>query len=204
MTIRALIFDLGKVFVDFSIDQACEQVATVASTSAAQVKAFLYDDGWEHRFESGEFDSAHLCKALGAKVQCDIPLAELEHACANIFSPMHDTISIIKQLRASANVPLILLSNTNHVHWDFICAKFGIHEYFDAHVLSFRERAMKPDAKIYRAAVAAAGCSAQECFFTDDILANVQGAIDFGIDAMQFVSSEQLVRDLNQRGIKVR
>ena len=60
---------------------------------------------------------------------------------------------------------------------------------------------LKPQAEIYRAAIEAAQCSAGECFFTDDIPEYVEGARQFGIDAVQFESREQIERELRARGI---
>ena len=200
---RALIFDLGKVIVDFDIDLACAQVAAVAGTTAKHVKTFLYQDGLEHRFESGDIDFEQLHGLFQTQMGRDFSLAKLRHACANMFSPIQDSIALMRFLQESKQVPLILLSNTNHVHWEFICEQYGIHHFFDAHILSFRERSMKPDPKIYRAAIAAAGCAAEECFFADDLAANVAGAKTVGIDAVLFTSVAQLRADLRERSIKV-
>jgi HAD superfamily hydrolase (TIGR01509 family) len=62
---------------------------------------------------------------------------------------------------------------------------------------------MKPNPAIYHAAVAAAGCRPEECFYTDDIVQFVEAARALGIDAVQFQSREQLERELNARGIRV-
>jgi putative hydrolase of the HAD superfamily len=60
---------------------------------------------------------------------------------------------------------------------------------------------MKPQPEIYRAAIDAAQCSPEECFFTDDIPEYVEGARQMGIDAVQFESREQIERELSARGI---
>jgi HAD superfamily hydrolase (TIGR01509 family) len=61
---------------------------------------------------------------------------------------------------------------------------------------------MKPDPAIYQAAITAAGCRPEECFFTDDIAAYVDGARSMGIDAVQFQSAEQVLRELAARGVR--
>ena len=60
---------------------------------------------------------------------------------------------------------------------------------------------MKPDRAIFQAAVERAGCRPEECFFTDDIAAYVEGARSLGIDAVQFESREQLEREMEARGM---
>jgi putative hydrolase of the HAD superfamily len=68
-------------------------------------------------------------------------------------------------------------------------------------VLSYEVKAMKPDPRIYAAAVEAARCAPQECFFTDDIPEYVEGARRAGIDAVVFEGQEALERELAARGV---
>jgi len=74
--------------------------------------------------------------------------------------------------------------------------------HFHELVLSHEVKAMKPSPLIYREAVARAGCKAEECFFTDDIVAYVEGALKEGIDAEQFLSLEKLEKDLRARQVE--
>ena len=60
--------------------------------------------------------------------------------------------------------------------------------HFDDLVLSYEVKAMKPSPLIYREAIARAQCRPEECFYTDDIAAYVEGARREGIDAVQFES----------------
>jgi FMN phosphatase YigB (HAD superfamily) len=39
---KAIIFDLGKVLIDFSVDQACLQVAQLVETSPEKIHDFLF------------------------------------------------------------------------------------------------------------------------------------------------------------------
>ena len=95
----------------------------------------------------------------------------------------------------------MLLSNTNAIHFEMVRRTYPILRHFDAFCLSYEVKAMKPDPKIYRAAVEMAGCLPEECFYTDDIAAYVEGAQRIGIDAVQFEGAEQLQREMRARGI---
>jgi FMN phosphatase YigB (HAD superfamily) len=68
-------------------------------------------------------------------------------------------------------------------------------------ILSYEVGSMKPDRAIYEAAIRRAGVAAHEVFFTDDRLENVEGALAAGIDAVQFVNADQLIADLQARGV---
>jgi putative hydrolase of the HAD superfamily len=82
-----------------------------------------------------------------------------------------------------------------------IRARYPILRHFDAYVLSYEVGAMKPEPRIYAAAIEAAQCAPQECFFTDDIPEYVEGARQAGIDAVVFEGAEALERELRARGV---
>ena len=96
---------------------------------------------------------------------------------------------------------LVLLSNTNAIHYQALCQRYPLLDYFQHRVLSFEVNAMKPAAKIFQCAIEAAGCPPQQCFYTDDIAAYTEAARNLGIDAVTFESSIQLERQLLLRNI---
>ena len=98
---------------------------------------------------------------------------------------------------------LLLLSNTNDIHFTMVERKYPIMRHFDDHVLSYRVGAMKPSPRIYQEAIARAGCRPEECFFTDDVAAYVDGALRAGIDAVRFESAAQVEQELMNRGVLV-
>jgi putative hydrolase of the HAD superfamily len=96
---------------------------------------------------------------------------------------------------------LLLLSNTNAIHFEMVFERYPLLKHFDEYILSYKVGAMKPSPLIYQAALAKAECKPEECFFTDDIPAYVEGAKAQGIDAVQFQSAAQIEAELNARGV---
>ena len=99
--------------------------------------------------------------------------------------------------------PLILVSNTNEAHAEFIRAKYRIFDYFDHHVLSYRVGSLKPDMKIFEHAILASGCPPETLFFTDDREENVRAAQQLGIHSHRFVSESKLIDALRQAGVEI-
>src|SRR5208337_817997 len=95
---------------------------------------------------------------------------------------------------------MLALSNTNVIHFAMVKEAYPLLRHFDGYVLSYEVRAAKPEAKIYQDAIARAQCDPGECFFVDDLAVNVEAARSHGMDAVQFVSQEQLERELRVRG----
>jgi putative hydrolase of the HAD superfamily len=97
---------------------------------------------------------------------------------------------------------LLALSNTNSIHFAMLKDAYPLLRHFHDFVLSYEVGAAKPDAKIYREAIARAQCRPEECFFTDDMAVNIEAACEHGMDAVQFLSAEQLDRELRARGLR--
>jgi glucose-1-phosphatase len=96
---------------------------------------------------------------------------------------------------------LLLLSNTNPIHFEMLRDAYPLLRHFDDYVLSYQVGALKPSARIYQEAIARAYCRPEECFFTDDIAAYTDAARQHGIDALQFQSLAQLESELRKRAV---
>jgi len=201
--VEVLVFDLGKVLVDFSIDKACRQIAAVAGTSDNEVHKFLFKDGLEYKFEAGEISFHDLCAAFEKQFKISLESPRLKSAASDIFTPIDSTFEILRQLRHKhfKKIPFVLLSNTNEIHWEHIDRRWKVSELFDHLVLSHEVKALKPHEKIYREVLNVTGRRPSSCFFVDDIPENIAGAQRLGFDAVLFEGEKKLRQDLNSRGI---
>lgn len=151
-------------------------------------------------YESGEIGDHEFHRRVQALLETPIGYEQFCEIWSSIFLP--DTLipeSLIVALHAKYR--LVLLSNTNGIHFEGLRTTRPILRHFDAYVLSHEVRAMKPSPLIYAKAIEEARCPAGECFFTDDIPAYVEGARLAGIDAVQFQNAEQIEGELRARGV---
>jgi len=199
--IRTLIFDLGKVIVPFDFGRGYRRMEGICDIPAAEIPKRIGTTDLVIRFETGlvspEDFVAELSAMLGLRVNYD-QFCEL---WSSIFLP--ETLIPDAMLESlGERYRMLLLSNTNAIHFGMIRERYPFVRHFDHLVLSHEVKAMKPSPIIYREAIARAECAPSECFFTDDIAAYVEGARKEGIDAEQFVSLEKLQQDLRARGIE--
>jgi HAD superfamily hydrolase (TIGR01509 family) len=96
---------------------------------------------------------------------------------------------------------MLLLSNTNAIHFPYVQRNYPLLGHFDHMVLSYKLGVMKPDPGIYEEAVAQARCKAEECLFVDDVQENVDGARRVGLQSVRFEGAEQLRQDLAEAGV---
>jgi HAD superfamily hydrolase (TIGR01509 family) len=103
-------------------------------------------------------------------------------------------------IRGLANkADLWVISNTNNLHFNYLASRHSFLGCFKGYVLSHELGVMKPDTRIFTAALERAGVEAGQALFVDDQAANVAAARELGIDAFQFIDPGQFVTELRQR-----
>lgn len=198
--IRALIFDLGGVIVPLDFPRAYAAIAALSPHPAADIPKRIRSSGLVERYETGQLTSPDFVEQLSTLLGITISYDQFCDLWSTLFRP--DPL-IPEALFAdlSARCPLVLLSNTNEIHFENIRARFPLLRHFHHLVLSYEVGAAKPSRQIYEAAVARAACRPEECFFTDDVPAYVEGAKAVGIDAVRFLDHLQLESELRARGL---
>jgi putative hydrolase of the HAD superfamily len=198
--IKTLIFDLGKVIIPFDFQRGYQRLAPLCKYPPEQIPERLRPHDLVRRFESGQVEPRAFVEEFRNILGIDVDYDQFCEIWSSIFLP--DTLIPESMLEAlHQRYRLVLLSNTNAIHFEMVDRTYPELRHFDEKILSHEVGAMKPSPKIYEAAIAAAQCEPQECFYTDDIEAYVEGARKHGIDAVQFESREQIERELRARGV---
>ncbi len=100
--------------------------------------------------------------------------------------PLH-RLDFIKELKASGEYRLFLLSNTNDLHISWIQNDWGMELYnefkdcFEQFYLSHEINLRKPNLNIYEFVLSENGLLAKETFFIDDTQENTDAAAELGI-----------------------
>lgn len=199
---RALIFDLGRVLIPFDFNRAYARMTARCGLPKEEIGRRLLADGLPAEYESGRIESAPFVRRVGELLGVTLEESEFRAIWGSIFLP--ETLipeAFIERL--AGRYPLVLLSNTNEMHYTFLRENYPILRHFHGYTLSHEVKAMKPEPAIYADAVGKTGCRPEECFFTDDVAEYVEGAKRFGIDAVQFQGFAALVEELRARAIQV-
>ena len=197
---KAVIFDLGKVLVDFDFRRGYRALEGICPYAAADIPKRLARTGLVERFETGLVEPDSFYAELSRTLELDLAYDRFCDIWSSIFTAALLPETMLEGL--ARRYRLLLLSNTNAIHFEMIRKAYPLLRHFHERVLSYEVKAMKPDPRIFSEAVRRAGCGAAECFYTDDIAPNVEGARKLGIDAVQFESADQIRRELAARGIE--
>ena len=174
-------------------------MASLCGCAVEEVPARIRATGLVAPFERGEIEPEPFVRELSAALKLDITYSEFCDWWSSVFlQPTLVSDSLLEDLQSRHR--LLALSNTNVIHFAMVKKAYPLLRHFDGYVLSYEVGAAKPEAKIYREAIARAQCDPAECFFTDDLVVNVEAARAHGMDAVQFFSAEQLEEELRGRG----
>ena len=199
--IKTVIFDLGKVLIPFDFSRGYSAMEKLCGYPAAEIRKRIGATDLVHRFETGLVEPKDFVEQLSRMLDLRASYEQFCEIWSSIFLP--DPLipeSMLVGLRKRYR--MLVLSNTNAIHFEMVRENYPLLRHFDDLILSYEVKAMKPAPAIYQAAIAQARCRPEECFYTDDIAAYVDAAREQGIDAVQFESREQLERDMHARNIQ--
>ena len=168
-----VVFDLGKVLVDFDYSIAGRRIAAQSDLSAAEVQAFLDHSPLLVRYETGQMSRQEFFEIVSDHTGFRGTPGEFGALFADIFSEMPEMIELHAALRGKA-VPTYIFSNTNDLAVTHIRRRFPFFSKFDGYILSYEVGAMKPHAKIYEALEAMSGKRGEDILYLDDRRENVE------------------------------
>lgn len=185
----AVIFDLGNVILFFDHRITCRKLARQYALDEEFVYRKLFLEGLEREFDLGRLSPEEFTQSCAVALGVSHDAAVFRKFWTNIFWENVEVTRLIKELRGRAR--LVLLSNTNVLHFEHVYERFEILREFDDLVLSFRLGYRKPDARIFHAAKKAVGVC-DPILFVDDIYEHVVAARESGFEATCFTRAEAL------------
>ncbi len=198
---KALLFDLGNVLVAFDFRRGYKALQPFCPHQAEDIPVLLSKSGVVPPYERGEISSEDFFERLSDVLALEVSYKQFRDLWSTIFLPEpvlpEDFIAALHR-----RYRMVLVSNTNDIHFRMIRDTYPAVRRFDAYVLSYEVGAAKPAEKIYAEAARQAGFRAEECFYLDDVLEFVEGARRYGLDAVQFTGREELERALRGRGVE--
>lgn len=179
MKVKAVVFDLGKVLVDFDYSIAARKLAENCAKPASELQKMLDHSPLLYRFESAGMTSdefyGEFCRAAGFGGTYDTFAA----AFGDIFSEIPEMTRWQREL-CVRGIPTYICSNTNNIAITHIRRNFPFFANFDGYILSYEVGSLKPHAEIYRAVEKMIGACGEELVFIDDRADNCEEAARLG------------------------
>ena len=195
-----LIFDLGKVLVDFDYTIAARKIAARSSKAPKDLHAFLGSSPLLAAYESGRLTRAMFYQAIRDAIGFLGDLAEFGSFFADIFIEIPAMTALHAELRRRG-FKTFIFSNTNDLATEHIRRKFPFFSNFDGYILSYQVGGMKPQPEIYAAMENLSGRRGADLIYLDDRLENVQAGAARGWRAIVHESPEKTRRTLEEFGV---
>jgi putative hydrolase of the HAD superfamily len=200
--IQVIYFDLGKVIIDFDYTVATQELVKVTPLPLHEIALVLSDAKLIFEYETGRLSSCEYYQMVCRRLKMDVSMEKFAQLWGNMFLPQPLlSESLLTDLKQKYR--LILLSNTNEIHFEYVSSRYPILDHIQERLLSYQVGCMKPDPRIFELAVQQAKVAPEDIFFTDDRSENIEAARQAGIQAVQFRSEQQLIQDMQQMGISV-
>lgn len=164
--IKAVLFDLGKVILFFNFEPAFKKISKVTRLSTKEIEDYFVSSGLEVLYDGGKISSFEFYQQVKKSLGFRISYPAFGKIWNDIFTPNQKIIKLIQKLKKRYR--LVLVSNTNPMHFEFIQANYPVLKLFDDLVLSYEEKIRKPDARIYRTASLACRAKPNQILYIDD------------------------------------
>ncbi len=199
-SIKAVIFDLGRVLVDVNIQRLQGFfLERTAAHDSQQALGHIMTHPAMAQYSRGQVDSRQFHRTLCSQYDLKLSFEEFAACWCDIFSPMKGMEEIVKAL--GKRFKLGLLSDTDPLHWEYIKTNYPLMQHFAHPTLSFEVGVTKPAKGIYLAAAKNTGAELSACLFIDDLADNVNGAVMAGMKAIQFKGAGPLSEELEKVGL---
>lgn len=194
-SIKNLIFDLGGVILDLSVDHTLQSFSAVSGLDKQTVqKLFVSSPGFE-AYEKGLITDAAFRDFVRQTYSISVTDADIDVSWNAMLRgiPMAK-LTLLQQLMKAYRV--FLLSNTNTIHLKYINEVMlpgmsgvpSLDTYFHRTYYSHLMKMRKPDAEIFQHVLEENNLKPEETLFLDDNAGNVEGAKALGIRTLHVVT----------------
>ena len=202
--IKAIIFDLGNVLIDFDHTIAAKRISEFCAKSPKEIFNLFFDSELTGLFEEGKISPSRFFLKVKEMLSLRLDYDEFLPIWNEIFFLTEENqavYNLAKTLRERYKIAL--LSNINILHFDYLKKNFPVFEAFHRIITSFEAGFRKPHPAIYTLTLSALQALPQQTFYTDDRTELIKSAQALGIKSFVFRGVAQLANHLQSQGIDI-
>jgi putative hydrolase of the HAD superfamily len=197
--IKAVFFDIGNVLLRFDPREVRRSIAAAVCQKPSAILKLAWSGRLADGVERGTIPPREIYRSFQDILGYEGDYTAFRALWCGQFTLDTGSSKLLKRL--SSNVPVYLLSNTNHLHYEFIRRHYAFTRHIRGAVLSYRLGLRKPEPGIYLAALKRACVRPEEALFIDDLPENVRGAQKVGMRAVRYEGAEKLEKLLVELGL---
>lgn len=190
MVPRAVVFDLGKVLLDFDYAIAARRIAARGRMTMAELVGFMVQTPLFAQYEAGRETTEQFYKEICAATGYSGTLDEFGAAFGDIFVAIEPMVELHAALR-QRKIPTYVFSNTNDLAVRHIRRSFPFFAHFDGYVLSYEHGCMKPEPGLYEVLERLSGLRGPDLLYLDDRPENIAAGAARGWQVILHESPEK-------------
>lgn len=202
---KAILFDLGNVVVNFDHWIAVKRISEFSKNNALkEIYPLFFDSNLTSLYEEGKISSVDFFLRIKALLGLNIDYESFVPIWNQIFFLTPDNLQVYKLVLELTNrYKVLLISNINELHFNYIKKKFKVLDGFQKFILSYQVRARKPDPKIYRTAIEHTCAKAEQVVYIDDREDLVEAGRKMGLKSFPFKGVQGLKEELHRLGLSI-
>lgn len=202
-SIKAIMLDLGNVSINFNHRMAVDKISHLTDKGPGDIYQLFFDSPITGLFEEGKISPRDFYARVKKMLGINISYKNFLNIWNEIFFLTEDNLKIHNLIKGlKGRIRLIMVSNINALHHEYLSKKYDIFRHFDNVVLSCEVGARKPDPVIYKKAFSfLADDERKSALYIDDREDLVLAAQKLGIRSVVFSGYAKLEKDLNELGL---
>lgn len=200
--IKNVIFDVGKVLVDFDWKSVFAEMGITGEMADIMADATVRSHEWDE-FDRGVMSDADILAGFIAHApQYEVQIREFFACMGRTIRCYPYTPDWIRGLE-SAGYRTYILSNFPGELFRQSEQELSFVKDVSGALFSYTVKEVKPEPEIYRILMERYGLKAPECVFIDDRPVNLETARALGMETVLFTGYEQAVEELRKLGVSV-
>ena len=196
MTIKAIIWDLGGVLIDWNPKYVFTETYFESEEKREYFFRHICTNDWNEEQDAGRSIVEATQELVTAHPGWEKAIRDYYGRWTEMLkSPIYDTVDIFRHLKDSNKYKLYALTNWQANLFDIALVRYDFLHWFDGRVVSGEEKTRKPFPEFYQRLLTRYNINPAEALFIDDNLRNVKAAEDLGIKSIHFQSPEQLKQE---------
>lgn len=193
--IKNIIFDIGQVLAQFRWREYIQSFGFRNEVNERLANATVLSPYWNEvdRGAKTVKEIIDLCISVDPEIKDEI-LKFFEEP-KNLVVEYDYSKEWVLELK-NQGYHIYILSNYGELNFSYVKDVFSFLPYVDGAVISYQEKCIKPEKKIYETLLNRYYLQADECVFIDDLEANVSAARELGIHGIQFKNLTQVKEEL--------
>ncbi|MBL7856361.1 MAG: HAD family phosphatase [Cyclobacteriaceae bacterium] len=194
---KNLIFDLGGVILDLSVEHTLQAFAALSGWDKTRIEELFHTLPEFNLYEKGMIEDVAFRDFVRETLHVNVTDEHIDSAWNAMLRGIPNAkLELLLKLQQHQQV--YLLSNTNNIHLHYVNSKMlpsvtgeiSLDRYFHRAYYSHIMKKRKPDAEIFEQVLEENNLKAGDTLFLDDNAANIEGAKALGIKTFHVTSPD--------------